>query len=123
MDLARFSAQVEQRLRQARRLGTNAEEAGPTKRSADGLQALHAKEPGDVPPHLDELSEEEAMTYIAQHFQHLGVPAGEVARAKRAVPAASLAVPVGVEDKRQRAGRRAVSGTAQRPASIVENKA
>ena len=83
MNLARFSAQAERRLREVQPDEISLEGDGPTQWPAEYLEVLQAWDQRDLPQRVSELSEEEAVAYVERHFTLLGVPAGCVGRATR----------------------------------------
>jgi len=90
MNLARFSAQAERRLRDVQFDEIDAEGAGLIHLPAEYLEVLQAWDPRDLPPRLADLSEDEATAYVERHFMLLGVPAERVARATRRLSVADL---------------------------------
>ncbi|MFM0210061.1 type IV secretory system conjugative DNA transfer family protein [Paraburkholderia sediminicola] len=92
MNLARFSAQAERRLREVQPDEIDPEGAGAIQVPADYLEVLQAWDPRDLPQRLSDLSEDEAVTYVERHFMLLGVPAARVARATRRLSVADIDV-------------------------------
>ena len=83
MNLARFSAQVERRLRELQPDEIDLKGEGSAQLPAEYLEVLQAWDPRDLPPRQADLSEDEAMAYVERHFMLLGMPAERVARATR----------------------------------------
>ncbi|KVW14661.1 type IV secretion system protein VirD4 [Burkholderia cepacia] len=92
MDLARFTAQVERRLREVEPSEIDPEGAGLQHMPADYLEVLQAWDPRDLPPRLADLSEDEVTTYVERHFMLLGVPAKRVEQVRRRLSVAELDV-------------------------------
>ena len=92
MNLARFSAQAERRLREVQPKEIDPEGAGAIQVPADYLEVLQAWDPRDLPQRLSDLSEDEAVAYVERHFMLLGVPAERVACATRRLSVADLDV-------------------------------
>ncbi|MFM0758276.1 type IV secretory system conjugative DNA transfer family protein [Paraburkholderia strydomiana] len=90
MDLVRFTAQVERRLRDLQ--PDDLDEAGVMHVSPEYLEVLQAWDPRGLPRHLDDISDEEAAVYVERHFMLLGVPAARVAVAARRLSPADLDV-------------------------------
>jgi len=90
MNLARFSAQAERRLREVQPDEIDPEGAGLINLPGEYLEVLEAWDPRDLPQRLSELSEDEAAAYVERHFMLLGVPAERVARATRRLSVADL---------------------------------
>jgi type IV secretion system protein VirD4 len=105
MNLARFSAQAERRLREVRPDEIDLESAGLVHLSAEYLEVLQAWDPRDLPPRLSDLSEDEVTAYIERHLMLLGVPAERVARATRRLSVADLDVAELVPSRPERARR------------------
>lgn len=116
MNLARFSAQTERRLREVRPNEVDLDGAGLSHLSAEYLEVLQAWDPRDLPPSLADLSEDEVSTYVDRHFMLLGVPAERVAHAKRRLSVADLDVADLMPLKRERAKRQSPSRT---PSDVV----
>nr|WP_280530558.1 type IV secretory system conjugative DNA transfer family protein [Paraburkholderia sacchari] len=81
LDLARFTAQIEQRLRALR--AAELDEAGAMRMPPDYLEVLQAWHPRELPTNLDDISADEAAAYVERHFMLLGVPAHRVRAASR----------------------------------------
>ncbi|CAM2197888.1 type IV secretion system protein VirD4 [Paraburkholderia kururiensis] len=92
LNLARFTAQVERRLRAVHPEDIDFESTGDIRLPAGYLEVLQAWDPRDLPPGLADLNEEEVTAYVERHFMLLGVPAERVTRAARQVSAADLDV-------------------------------
>ncbi|WP_321893754.1 type IV secretory system conjugative DNA transfer family protein [Paraburkholderia tropica] len=90
MDLVRFTAQVERRLRDVQ--FDDMDEAGVLHVSPEYLEVLQAWDPRELPRHLNDISDEEAAAYIERHFILLGVPAKGVAVAARRLSPSDLDV-------------------------------
>jgi type IV secretion system protein VirD4 len=113
MNLSRFSAQVERRLREVQFDEIDPDGAGLVHLPAEYLEVLQAWDPRDLPLRLADLSEDEATDYVERHFMLLGVPAGRVERATRRLSVADLDVAELVPAKPARAK--------DRPVPIVES--
>jgi len=83
LDLARFGAQIEQRLRELSDDDVDEQTGELTHVRADYLELVHAWDPRELPQALDDISCEEAAAYVDRHFTLLGVPADYVVRAGR----------------------------------------
>ncbi|MBR8265576.1 type IV secretory system conjugative DNA transfer family protein [Burkholderia cenocepacia] len=83
LDLVRFSAQIEQRLRELSDDDVDEQTGELTHVRADYLELVHAWDLRELPQTLDNVSCEEAAAYVDRHFTLLGVPADDVARAAR----------------------------------------
>ncbi|MBR8272951.1 type IV secretory system conjugative DNA transfer family protein [Burkholderia cenocepacia] len=83
LDLVRFGAQIEQRLRELSDDDVDEQTGELTHVRADYLELVHAWDPRELPQALDNVSCEEAAAYVDRHFTLLGVPADDVARAAR----------------------------------------
>ncbi|HKT95333.1 MAG TPA: type IV secretory system conjugative DNA transfer family protein [Paraburkholderia sp.] len=83
LDLARFTAQIEHRVRALR--ADELDEAGALRMPPDYLEVLQAWEPRALPPDLDDISTEEAAAYVQRHFMLLGVPVQRLRAALRGV--------------------------------------
>ena len=83
LDLMRFGAQIEQRLRELSDDDVDEQTGELTHVRADYLELVHAWDPRELPQALDNVSCEEAAAYVDRHFTLLGVPAEDVARAGR----------------------------------------
>lgn len=83
LDLVRFGAQIEQRLRELSDDDVDEQTGELTHVRADYLELVHAWDPRELPQALDNVSCEEAAAYVDRHFTLLGVPAEDVARAGR----------------------------------------
>ncbi|WP_414629586.1 type IV secretory system conjugative DNA transfer family protein [Burkholderia pseudomallei] len=116
MNLARFSAQIERRLREVKLDEVDSDGAGLSHLSAEYLEVLQAWDPRDLPASLADLSEDEVSAYVDRHFILLGVPAERVAHAKRRLSAADLDVAELTPRKRERAKRQSASRT---PSNVV----
>ncbi|WP_342706064.1 type IV secretory system conjugative DNA transfer family protein [Burkholderia arboris] len=115
MNLARFSAQIERRLREVQPDELDSDGIGLSHQSAEYLEVLQAWDPRDLPASLADLSEDEVSAYVDRHFMLLGVPAARVAHAKRRLSVADLDVAELTPLKRERAKRQSAS----RPPSNV----
>lgn len=89
---ARFTAQVEQRLREVRSEDVRFEGAGDIHLPAEYLEVLQAWDPRDLPSSLSDMNEEEVTAYVERHFMLLGVPAERVMQATRRLSVADLDV-------------------------------
>jgi type IV secretion system protein VirD4 len=92
MDLVRFTAQVERRLREVGDHEIDPEGAGLRDLSVEYLEVLQAWDPRDLPSRLTDLSEDEVKAYVERHFMLLGVPAKRVERVTRRLSVADLDV-------------------------------
>lgn len=90
MDLVRFIAQVERRVREVRL--DDLDEAGVIHLPPEYLEVLQAWDPRDLPRHLNDVSDEDAAAYVERHFMLLGVPAARVAVAARRLSPSDLDV-------------------------------
>ncbi|MDR8394851.1 MAG: type IV secretory system conjugative DNA transfer family protein [Paraburkholderia sp.] len=81
MDLVRFMAQVERRLRDVE--PDDVDETGVMHIAPEYLEVLQAWDPRDLPRHLNDIGDDEAAAYVERHFMLLGVPAARVAVAAR----------------------------------------
>jgi type IV secretion system protein VirD4 len=90
IDLARFSAQVERRLRELRADEVGLEGGEPLAVPPENLEVVQARDPRDLPAHLADLNEEEVSAYVEQHFMLLGVPPGQVGQAARSLSTKDL---------------------------------
>jgi len=86
LDIARFNAQVERRLRALADDDVDVQNSGLTHVSPDYLEVVQAWDQHDLPKSLDDISCEDAAAYVEQHFALLGVPAGDIARARSRSP-------------------------------------
>ncbi|AXL51175.1 type IV secretory pathway protein VirD4 [Paraburkholderia caffeinilytica] len=105
MDLARFTAQIERRVREVRSDEIDPDGAGFLHLSAEYLEVLQAWDPRDLPPRLADLSEDEVASYVERHFMLLGVPAKRIGQATRRLSVADLDVAELAPPKSARAGR------------------
>jgi len=83
LDLMRFGAQIEQRLRELSDDDVDDQTGELAHVRADYLELVHAWDQRELPQALDNVSCEEAAAYVDRHFTLLGVPADDVARAAR----------------------------------------
>ncbi|RFU44229.1 type IV secretory system conjugative DNA transfer family protein [Paraburkholderia sp. DHOC27] len=90
MDLVRFIAQVERRVRDVRL--DDLDEAGVIHLPPEYLEVLQAWDPRDLPRHLNDVSDEDVAAYVERHFMLLGVPAARVAVAARRLSPSDLDV-------------------------------
>ncbi|CAB3786290.1 type IV secretory system conjugative DNA transfer family protein [Paraburkholderia fynbosensis] len=90
MDLVRFVAQVERRVRDVQ--PDDVDEAGVMHIPPEYLEVLQAWDPRDLPRHLGDMSDDEATAYAERHFMLLGVPAARVAVAARRLSPSDLDV-------------------------------
>jgi type IV secretion system protein VirD4 len=118
MNLARFGAQAERRLREVQPEEIDPEGEGSIQVPADYLEVLQAWDPRDLPQRLSDLSEDEAVAYVERHFMLLGVPAARVARATRRLSVADLDVAELVSAKSVRAKRGCVPAARSNVAPI-----
>jgi type IV secretion system protein VirD4 len=116
LNLARFTAQVERRLRAVHPEDVDFESTGDIRLPAGYLEILQAWDPRDLPPGLADLNEEEVTAYVERHFMLLGVPAERVTRAARQVSAADLDV---VELRPVRPTRTKRSSTSRGASNVV----
>jgi type IV secretion system protein VirD4 len=112
MNLARFSAQAERRLREVQPNEIDPDGTGFIHLPTEYLEVLQAWDQRDLPQRHSDLSEEEAVAYVERHFTLLGVPVERVARATRRLSVADLDVAELVPAKSARAkrGRMPVGG-------------
>ncbi|KWF06408.1 type IV secretory system conjugative DNA transfer family protein [Burkholderia pseudomultivorans] len=118
MDLARFTAQVERRLREVGSNEVDPEGAGLEHMPADYLEVLQAWDPRDLPPRLADLSEDEVTAYVERHFMLLGVPAKHVEQVRRRLSVADLDVAELNPQNHARTRRGAVTRAGTNKASI-----
>ncbi|WP_042264286.1 type IV secretory system conjugative DNA transfer family protein [Paraburkholderia heleia] len=90
MDLVRFMAQVERRVRDVQ--PDDVDEAGVMRLPREYLEVLQAWDPRDLPHHLNDVSDDDAAAYVERHFMLLGVPAARVAVAARRLSPSDLDV-------------------------------
>ncbi|WP_184067765.1 type IV secretory system conjugative DNA transfer family protein [Paraburkholderia sp. CI2] len=90
MDLVRFVAQVERRVRDVQ--PDDVDEAGVMHIPPEYLEVLQAWDPRDLPRHLNDMSDDEAAAYAERHFMLLGVPAARIAVAARRLSPSDLDV-------------------------------
>ena len=90
MNLARFSAVVERRLRDLRTDEIDPEGDGLINLPDEYLEVLQAWDPRDLPPSLADISDDDAVAYVERHFMLLGVPAEKVGKATRRLSVADL---------------------------------
>ncbi|WP_028203781.1 type IV secretory system conjugative DNA transfer family protein [Paraburkholderia nodosa] len=90
MDLVRFVAQVERRVRDVQ--PDDVDEAGVMRLPPEYLEVLQAWDPRDLPRHLNDVSDDEAAAYVERHFTLLGVPVAQVAVAARRLSPSDLDV-------------------------------
>ncbi|RQT22572.1 type IV secretory system conjugative DNA transfer family protein [Burkholderia cepacia] len=83
LDLVRFSAQIEQRLRELSDDDVDDQTGELAHVRPDYLELVHAWDQRELPQALDNISCEEAAAYVDRHFALLGVSADDVARAGR----------------------------------------
>ncbi|AWG29502.1 MULTISPECIES: type IV secretory system conjugative DNA transfer family protein [Burkholderia cepacia complex] len=83
LDLMRFGAQIEQRLRELSDDDVDDQTGELAHVRADYLELVHAWDQRELPQAPDNVSCEEAAAYVDRHFTLLGVPADDVARAAR----------------------------------------
>jgi type IV secretion system protein VirD4 len=105
MDLVRFTAQIERRVREVGSDEVDPEGAGLLHLSAEYLEVLQAWDPRDLPPRLTDLSEDEVTAYVERHFMLLGVPAKRIGQATPRLSVADLDVAELVPPKSTRARR------------------
>ncbi|TDV38017.1 type IV secretion system protein VirD4 [Paraburkholderia caballeronis] len=118
MDLVRFTAQIERRVREVGSDEIDPDGAGLVHLSAEYLEVLQAWDPRDLPPRLADLSEDEVTTYVERHFMLLGVPAKRIGQATRRLSVADLDVADLVPPKSTRARRDPVTRAGTYAASI-----
>lgn len=90
MNLARFSAVVERRLRDLRTDEIDPEGDELINLPDEYLEVLQAWDPRDLPPNLADISDDDAVAYVERHFMLLGVPAEKVGKATRRLSVADL---------------------------------
>ncbi|MEK6383367.1 MAG: type IV secretory system conjugative DNA transfer family protein [Paraburkholderia tropica] len=90
MDLVRFMAQVERRVRDVQ--PDDVDEAGVMRLPPEYLEVLQAWDPRDLPRHLNDVSDDEAAAYVERHFMLIGMPAARVAAAARRLSPSDLDV-------------------------------
>jgi type IV secretion system protein VirD4 len=116
LNLARFTAQVERRLREVQPEDFDFEGAGDIHLPAEYLEILQTWDPRDLPPSLSDMNEEEVTAYVERHFMLLGVPAECVTRVTRQLSVADLDVaelrPVGSTGAERRLMSRGASNVA-----------
>lgn len=83
LDLVRFGAQIEQRLRELSDDEVDDQTGELAHVRPDYLELVHAWDRRELPQALDNISCEEAAAYVDRHFTLLGVSADDVARAGR----------------------------------------
>ncbi len=83
LDLVRFGAQIEQRLRELSDDDVDDQTGELAHVRPDYLELVHAWDQRELPQALDNISCEEAAAYVDRHFTLLGVSADDVARAGR----------------------------------------
>lgn len=110
VDLPRFNAVVERRVRELKLDEVDPDGAGLVNLPVDYLEVLQEWDPLDLPPRLIDISEDEAVAYVERHFMLLGVPREGVVRATRKLSVSDLdaaeIVPLRQERERHRSGRR-----------------
>ncbi|WP_321819136.1 MULTISPECIES: type IV secretory system conjugative DNA transfer family protein [unclassified Burkholderia] len=92
LNMAYFSAVVERRLRDLHPAEIDPDGAGLISLPPEYLEVLQAWDPRDLPPNLNDISEEDAVAYVERHFTLLGVPASKVVHASRHLSVADLDV-------------------------------
>ncbi|KVA50989.1 type IV secretory system conjugative DNA transfer family protein [Burkholderia cepacia] len=92
LNMAYFSAVVERRLRDLHPAEIDPDGAGLISLPPEYLEVLQAWDPRDLPPNLNDISEEDAVAYVERHFTLLGVPASKVVQASRHLSVADLDV-------------------------------
>ena len=90
MDLSRFTAQVERRVRELRPHEVDPEMTDLMNISPDYLEVLQAWDPRDLPKHLADIGSDEATAYVERHFMLLGVPAERIDLATRRLSLSDL---------------------------------
>lgn len=118
MDLARFTAQIERRVREVGSDEIDPDGAGLFHLSAEYLEVLQAWDPRDLPPQLADLSEDEVTAYVERHFMLLGVPAKRIEQATRRLSVTDLDAAELVPPKSARARRQPVTRAGTNTASI-----
>ncbi|MEW6342048.1 MAG: type IV secretory system conjugative DNA transfer family protein [Pseudomonadota bacterium] len=118
MDLVRFTAQIERRVREVGSDEIDPDGAGLLHLSGEYLEVLQAWDPRDLPPRLADLSEDEVTTYVERHFMLLGVPAKRIGQATRRLSVADLDVAELVPPKSTQARRDPVTRAGTNAASI-----
>ncbi len=83
LDLVRFGAQIEQRLRELSDDEVDDQTGELAHVRPDYLELVHAWDRRELPQALDNISCEETAAYVDRHFTLLGVPADDVACAGR----------------------------------------
>ncbi|PTB16970.1 type IV secretion system protein VirD4 [Trinickia symbiotica] len=110
MDLVRFTAQAERRLRELQPEEVDTEGARLLDVPAEYLEVLQGWDPRNLPASLNDLSEDDVTAYVEQHFMLLGVPAERVRRATRRLSVADLDVAELTFASPSRAKHRSVRG-------------
>lgn len=118
MDLARFTAQVERRVREVGSDEIDPECVGLLHLPAEYLEVLQTWDPRDLPPRLADLSEDEVTAYVERHFMLLGVPAKRVEQARRRLSVADLDVAELVPPRTARARHGSMTRATRNTASI-----
>jgi type IV secretion system protein VirD4 len=118
MDLARFTAQIERRVREVGSDEIDPDGAGLFHLSAEYLEVLQAWDPRDLPPQLADLSEDEVTAYVERHFMLLGVPAKRIGQATRRLSVTDLDAAELVPPESARARRQPVTRAGTNTGSI-----
>ena len=109
MDLARFSAQVERRVRELRADEVDADASELVDVPIEYLEVLQAWDPRDLPSRPADLGEEAVTAYVERHFTLLGVPAERIGQARRRLSMSDLDAaelrPVATSRKRRTAAK------------------
>jgi type IV secretion system protein VirD4 len=92
MDLVRFGAQVERRVRELRADEIEADASGLIHVPVEYLEVLQAWDPRDLPSRLADISEDEVSAYVERHFMLLGVPVDRIRQARRRLSVEDLDV-------------------------------
>jgi len=127
MDLARFAAQTERRLRDLDPSELDAAGAGLINVPVEHLEVLQAWDPRDLPAHLAELSEDDVSAYVERHFMLLGVPRDRIVAARHTLSLSELDVaelrPAPAIRKRRTGGNASGAKEEAGPASRADRKA
>ena len=83
LDLVRFSAQIEQRLRELSDDDVDDQTGELAHVRPDYLELVHAWDQRELPQALDAISSEEAAAYVDRHFTLLGVSADDARAGRR----------------------------------------
>jgi type IV secretion system protein VirD4 len=119
VNLARFSAIAERRLRALQADEIDPESTELVDVPAEYLQVLQAWDPRDLPSNLADISADDAIAYVERHFMLLGVPAEGIGKVTRRLSVADLdaaeLVPVNRSRSRPVSSKRASSNVVPNP--------